>query len=126
LKNNPEYFEARPIITDKRYMIWAGNSRYKAAMKLELKKVPVHVIDLLEEKMREILVRDNISNGSWDTSILIDWDLNELADFGLDFTKSFDENNMAEPGEQSEARNGKKVKQKKVVTCPHCNQDFQL
>jgi ParB-like chromosome segregation protein Spo0J len=123
LKNNKEYFEARPIICDKNYIVWAGNSRYKAALKLDFKKVPVHIIDLPEAKMREIVVRDNVNNGSWDTALLIDWDLDTLADFGLDFSKSFDENNLTD---ESQEPKGKKIKQKKVVTCPHCNKDFEL
>jgi hypothetical protein len=73
--------------------------------------------------MREIVVRDNVNNGSWDTALLIDWDLDTLADFGLDFSKSFDENNLTD---ESQEPKGKKIKQKKVVTCPHCNKDFEL
>lgn len=88
IKNNAEYFEARPIICDKNLTIWAGNSRFKAAQKLGLKKVPVHIIDLPEEKMREIMIRDNVNNGEWDTSLLADWDFGDLENFGLEINWS--------------------------------------
>jgi ParB-like chromosome segregation protein Spo0J len=121
----PEFFEARPIICDKNYLIWAGNSRFKAAQKLGMKQVPVQVIDLPEDQMREIMVKDNLHWGNWDANMLLDWDIKELTDFGLEFTKSFDENNLTEESEEPGAGK-KKPKAKKIITCPHCNQDFEL
>ena len=126
IEKNPEYFEARPIICNKEFLIYAGNSRYKAAKKLELKKVPVFVMDLPKEKMEEIMFRDNVNNGEWDTSLLVDWNIETLIDFGLDFTDSVMKSFTDAPGEEENksSKNSKKVK--KVVTCPHCNKDFEL
>jgi ParB-like chromosome segregation protein Spo0J len=129
LKENPEYFEARPIICDKQYTVWAGHSRLKAAKYLDMKEVPVHIIDLPEEKMKEIMIRDNVNNGDWDTNIIADyWDneLDLLADFGLEFkniTWSEDDTN----GEQAETgKKSNKAKAKKTIECPHCKNEIEI
>jgi len=132
LKNNPEYFEARPIICNADYVIYAGHGRYKAAKKLGLEKVPVHVMDLPEEKMREIMIRDNVSNGEWDVNILAnDWNLDLLTDFGIEFKNNFnkidddDENNNNIENDTLNKK-GKKAKTKKIITCPHCNKEVEI
>ena len=128
IKNNPEYFEARPIICDSNYIIWAGNSRYKAAKKLGLKKVPVHVMDLPEDKMREIMIRDNVNNGTWNEAILADdWNIDSLVNFGLEFS-SFSNNKNEETSDESEITESKKKKNKtrKIITCPYCNKDIEI
>lgn len=123
--SNPEYFEARPIICDAKMVIWAGNSRYKAAKKLGLAKVPVQIIDLPEEKMKEIMIRDNVNNGEWDTNILADeWDINALVDFGLEFKGAWGEEQIM--GESEPEPKSKKTKAKKVVTCPHCGKEIEV
>ena len=129
LKNNPEYFEARPIICDKKHVIYAGHQRYKAAKKLGLKDVPVHVMDLPEEKMREIMIRDNVNNGEWDLNILADdWNANLLTDFGIEFKNNFgfDKEDNAENEVETENKKGKKVRAKKILTCPHCNKEYEI
>jgi site-specific DNA-methyltransferase (adenine-specific) len=130
LKNNPEYFEARPIICNSEYVIYAGHGRYKAAKKLGLQKVPVHVMNLPEEKMREIMIRDNVSNGEWDTMILAeDWNMDLLIDYGIEFKSNFkseDNENNEDNGNQIEGKKGKKAKAKKIITCPHCNKDYEI
>jgi ParB-like chromosome segregation protein Spo0J len=123
LEKNKEYFEARPIITNKHMVIYAGNSRYKAAKELGYKQVPVHVMDLPETKMQEIMIRDNINNGQWDESIIAEYDFKFLEDCGMQIQGL--DYNEDEP-EQQEKSDKKKNKLKKVVTCPHCAQDFEL
>ncbi|MCL1937609.1 MAG: ParB N-terminal domain-containing protein [Candidatus Azobacteroides sp.] len=128
IKNNPEYFEARPIICDSNYTIYAGNSRYKAAKKLGLEKVPVHVMDLPEEKMREIMIRDNVNNGAWNEAILADdWNMDSLVNFGLEFN-SFSSNKNEETSESEvmESKTKKKNKARKIITCPYCNKDIEI
>lgn len=94
VKNNKEYFEARPLILSNRtgeLVIIAGNQRYEASKHLKLKEVPTHLIEgLTEEKEREIVIRDNVNNGDWDHDILsASFDVEELAQWGvnLDFMK---------------------------------------
>lgn len=74
LKDNPDYFEARPLIVSNRTgknIIIAGNQRAKAAMKLGLKEVPAVVLEgLTDERENEIMIRDNVNNGEWDFDLL--------------------------------------------------------
>jgi DNA modification methylase len=89
IEANPDYFEARPLILSDRtgeLVIIAGNQRYRAAKELKLKEVPTFLIkDLTEEREKEIIIRDNVSNGQWDWDLLAnDWDVDQLEDWGLD------------------------------------------
>jgi len=89
IKDSPDYFEARPIICSDRtgsLIILAGNQRYEAAKFLKLKEVPVYVMTgLTEVREREIVIRDNVSNGEWDLDILAnEWDMGELISWGID------------------------------------------
>ncbi|GAA4338596.1 hypothetical protein GCM10023149_48670 [Mucilaginibacter gynuensis] len=89
IKSNPEYFEARPVILSDRtgkLVAIAGNMRMRAAQHIGLSKVPTVLMSgLTEEKEREIIIRDNVSNGSWDFDILAnEWDKNQLFEWGVD------------------------------------------
>ncbi len=77
VKNNPDYFETRPILCNKQGIIFAGNQRYLAAKQIGMKEVPVCVMDISEERQKEIMLRDNRQNGEWN------WDI--LKDFGEEF-----------------------------------------
>lgn len=88
LKDNPDYFEARPIILSNRtgnLVILAGNQRYEAAKALGMDEVPTFLLEgLTEAREREIIIRDNVSNGDWDMDALAnEWDTQELDDWGL-------------------------------------------
>lgn len=89
IKDNPDYFEARPIILSNRtgeLVILAGNQRYEAAKSLKMDEVPTFLLEgLTEAREREIIIRDNVSNGDWDMDALAnEWDMQELTDWGLD------------------------------------------
>lgn len=89
IKDNPDYFEARPIILSNRtgeLVILAGNQRYEAAKALKMEEVPTFLLEgLTEAREREIIIRDNVSNGDWDMDVLAnEWDTQELTDWGLD------------------------------------------
>jgi ParB-like chromosome segregation protein Spo0J len=89
IKDNPDYFEARPIILSNRtgdLVILAGNQRYEAAKALKMDEVPTFLLEgLTEAREREIIIRDNVSNGDWDMDALAnEWDTQELTDWGLD------------------------------------------
>jgi hypothetical protein len=88
LRDNPEYFEARPIILSNRtglLVIIAGNMRHKAAIHNGQAEVPTILLEgLTEEKEREIIIRDNVNNGSWDYDILAnEWDKDQLIEWGV-------------------------------------------
>ena len=87
--DNQDYFEARPIILSNRtgeLVIIAGNQRYEACRLLGIKKVPTILIpNLTEKREREIIIRDNVNNGTWDIDALANsWDADELKDWGMD------------------------------------------
>lgn len=91
VQNNPELFEAQPIILSNRTgenIIIAGNQRYRAAIEVGLKEVPTILLEgLTEAKEREIIIRTNVPNGKWDFDVLASglWgDVDELADWGVE------------------------------------------
>lgn len=89
IKDNQDYFEARPIICSDRtgkLVILAGNQRYKAAKIAGIEEVPVIILHgLTEEKEREIIIRDNVELGDWDMDILAnEWEVEDLKDWGVD------------------------------------------
>lgn len=63
----------QPIVVDKEGVIIVGDTRFKAALRLALKKVPVHVArDLTEEQIKAYRIMDN------KTSELAEWDEERL------------------------------------------------
>lgn len=90
IQQNPDYFEARPLILSDRtgeLVIIAGNQRYDACIALGLTSVPTVLIsNLTEEREREIIIRDNVNNGQWNMDVLANsWDADELKGWGMDF-----------------------------------------
>lgn len=88
IKDNADYFEARPIILSDRtgeLVILAGNQRYKAAKAIGLKEVPTILLpNLSEEREKEIIIRDNVENGDWDWDALFnEWDTDKLQEWGV-------------------------------------------
>ena len=68
-----EFGFRQPIVIDADGVIIAGHTRYKAAMKLGLAKVPVHVVtDLTPGQVRAYRIADNRSGeiAKWDMEIL--------------------------------------------------------
>lgn len=117
ITDNPEYFEARPLILSNRtgeLVVIAGNQRYKAAEYLGLKEVPTYLMEnLTEDKEREIIIRDNVSNGKWDFDILAnEWDTQELEDWGL----------SGFPFEIEEEQ--KEQEDKQIETCEMCGKSI--
>jgi hypothetical protein len=59
--------------------------RFKACKEAGLKEVPIIIADnLTEEQQREFLIKDNVSGGEWDWSLLNEWDTEQLEDWGLE------------------------------------------
>lgn len=91
INDNPDYFECRPIILSNRtgqLVIIAGNQRYEAAKLLGLEEVPTVLLEgLTENREKEIVIRDNVSNGRWDWDILANenWgSVEELGNWGVE------------------------------------------
>lgn len=88
IKDDPEYFEARPLILSDRtgdLVIIAGNQRFEAAKELGMKEVPTFLLSKLTKKKEErIILKDNINNGEFDWDILAnEWDEDLLEKVGL-------------------------------------------
>jgi hypothetical protein len=84
ITDNADYFEARPILCNKGFVVFAGNMRLMAAKNLGLKEVPVAVMDISEERQKEIMIRDNRSNGMWDFDILANkFEMPDLTKWGF-------------------------------------------
>lgn len=97
VQNNPELFEAQPIILSDRtgeLVIIAGNQRYRAAKEVGLKEVPTVLLSgLTEAKEKEIIIRTNVTNGRWDWDALANgsWDTVDLGNWGVDVSFLEDE-----------------------------------
>lgn len=121
IKDNPDYFEARPLILSDRtgeLVIIAGNQRYEAALFNQLAEAPTFLMKGLDEKReKEIIIRDNINNGQWDWDKLAnEWDQINLNDWGVPFddmnkTVSFQVNKEKEIDENLKTEN----------ECPSCH-----
>lgn len=85
LKEFPEMLDKRPIIVANG-VILGGNMRYKAAVELGFKEVPViDASDWTEEQRQQFIIKDNLSFGNWDWDILAnEWEVNKLEDWGMD------------------------------------------
>ena len=104
IRDNPKYFEARPLILSDRtgeLVIIAGNQRYEAAKSLKLKEVPTFLIEGLDEaKEREIIIRDNISNGEFDFDLLAnEWSDLPLVEWGVDLPEDWLVEEKADPAD---------------------------
>lgn len=109
IKGFEKMMSLRPIIVNKQKVILGGNMRYKALIELGYKSVPkewVKVADeLTDEEQREFIIRDNISQGSWDWPTLeADWDLDQLKEWGLEIFEDMDATPIPTPG-PSEPKN---------------------
>lgn len=114
IKDNADYFEARPLILSNRtgeLVILAGNQRYKASKALGLKEVPTVLLEgLSEEREKEIIIRDNVENGEWNIDMLAnEWNPDDLISWGVELpdiqtTTEIIEDEAPEVNEQEPAK----------------------
>ncbi|MDR0390381.1 MAG: ParB N-terminal domain-containing protein [Planctomycetaceae bacterium] len=86
VKSLREFGFRQPIVVDGDGVIIAGHTRYKAALKLSLQKIPVHVAtDLTPEQVKAYRIADNKTGeiAEWDFDIL-PIELSELRDDGFE------------------------------------------
>jgi ParB-like chromosome segregation protein Spo0J len=85
IKDFPEMLDIRPIVVNADMVILGGNQRFKACKEAGLKEVPIIIADnLTEEQQREFLIKDNVSFGEYDWSLLAEWDSEQLEEWGLE------------------------------------------
>lgn len=113
-----------PIVVDKDMVIVAGHTRYKAAKKLGLTNVPCIIADdLTPEQIKAYRLADNkvAEKAEWDIELL-DEELNELLDLGLDMEEfgfvvslNFDDEVNTEKDKTFNEQ-----EQEKQCQCPQC------
>ena len=89
LRETPELFEARPIIVYPQggeFIILGGNLRFEGCKANKEKDAPCFIVpaDTPIDKLKEIVIKDNGSFGSWDYDNLANyWDELPLTDWGV-------------------------------------------
>ena len=89
LTETPELFEARPLLVyqhEGKYIILGGNLRHEGAKRNKMKEAPAIILPatMPVEKLKEIVIKDNGSFGSWDFDELANnWDDLPLGDWGV-------------------------------------------
>lgn len=127
IEDNPDYFEARPLILSNRTgknVILAGNQRFRAAQALGMKQVPCVLLEGLDsDREKEIVIRDNVSNGAWDFDILANsWDEEKLGEWGVVVGKNFSDIELKDFFEEASPQE----KEPKKVICPKCGEEFEV
>ena len=91
IKENPTYFEARPILLSDRtgeMVIVGGEQRWKAANLLGMEYAPSILFhDLTEEREDYYMLLDNVHAGVWDEQKLQSWDKDQLQGWNVEGVK---------------------------------------
>ena len=81
----PEMLSVRKLVCTPDMVVLGGNMRLRALQSLGVKEVEVEIVDWDEAKQKEFVVKDNLGYGEWDwESLANEWNVQELADWGLD------------------------------------------
>lgn len=96
LIDDPEMLESRPLLVypyKGQNIVIGGNMRLQAAKSLNMESIPCYIFpeETPIDKIRAIVIKDNIGYGEWDWSLIAaDWDLQELSSWGMDLPKEWD------------------------------------
>jgi len=128
-----EFGFRQPIVVDAGGVIVVGHTRYKAALKLGLKTVPVHVAaDLTPAQARAYRLADNrtAETAEWDVELL-PIELGELRDDGFDLKLlGFTDKELAERLKEfdTELDDGQADADEaaETIRCPKCGHEFPL
>ena len=115
IKDLPQMLSIRPIVVNSDMIVLGGNMRLNACKEAGLKEVPIIIADnLTEEQQREFLIKDNVSGGDWDWSIIqSEWDAEQLSEWGLDVWQPNSDVNLDDFFEESD--NQEKDEKFKIV-----------
>jgi len=125
IQDNKDYFETRPILVNKELIIFAGNMRWRAAKEVGMTEVPVSIMDISENRQKELMIRDNRENGEWDFDLLANnFEIDDLLEWG------FDEKDLKiddiDFGNINGNENRETSDRKQNVTCPDCGKMFEV
>ena len=99
--------ELRPMIVNSDSVVLGGNMRLKALKELGYKDVPKAWVksaeSLTDEEQRRFIIADNVGLGEHDWEMLqMEWDIEELADWGLDIPADFTEEDTVLEAEEDD------------------------
>jgi hypothetical protein len=99
LEDDPEMLELREVIAydnNGELIVICGNMRLKALKELGIKEVPTKILpsDTPIEKLKAYTIKDNVSFGDHDWSLLSEWDSEQLEEWGLEVPNSQNENDI--------------------------------
>ena len=127
-----EFGFRQPIVVDGDGVSGVGHTRYKAALKLGLKTVPVHVAaDLTPQQARAYRLADNrtAENAEWDVDLL-PIELGELRDEGFDLKLAgFSDKELAEYLREFDTDlddGDADADAADTVRCPKCGHEFPV
>ena len=122
----------QPIVVDENGVIVVGHTRWKAAKKLGLTTVPVHVArDLTPEQLRAYRLADNktAERAEWDVELL-PIKLGELRDRGVDLKLiGFSDKELAEYLREFDTDldgDAETDEAAETIRCPKCGHEFPL
>ena len=111
IQEDTDFLEDRPLLLvpgpkDGQFIVFAGNLRYTAAKKLNMKTVPavLYYPDTEEDQLtvKRRAMKDNGTFGAWDVDALANqWDDLPLADWGID-VPGFDTADLDKPEETAD------------------------
>lgn len=114
IEDAPEMLDYRTLLVfphEGKFVIIAGNMRYRACKELGYKELPCYVLpeETPAEKLREYAIKDNIGFGADDWDILMnEWDTEELKDWGMEFPETFEDIQEDEEPNDLDAENENK------------------
>lgn len=106
----PKMMSLRPMVVDSEGFILGGNMRYRALQDLGFKEIPDEWVkradELTEEEKQRFIIADNVGFGEWDWDTLgNEWDIDELADWGLEIPGWHEEEAEAQEDDYEEPEN---------------------
>ena len=127
-----EFGFQQPIVLDKEYIIIVGHTRFEAAKKLGIKKVPVQIANLNKNQAKAYRIADNRLNedAKWDNELL-NFEISNLIEnnYGIDsigFESVELENILKNTEEKDLEENFKEIDSELETskTCPKCGFEF--
>ncbi len=102
IKEFPKMMERRPMVIKSNSIVLGGNMRLKALKELGYKEIPDEWVksadELTEDEQRRFIIADNVGFGEHDWDMLAnEWDVEELADWGLDIPIGVDGEDEKDP-----------------------------
>jgi ParB-like nuclease domain len=140
----PEMLKIRPIVVNSDFVVLGGNQRLEAVKKAGMTEIPVFIADDLNDaQQKEFIVKDNVSAGEWDWSVLKSdaWQTENLIEWGIEDLKiepeyepnldpTFDTSEVTRAELEKVANNLKQVmsvnRTFEDVICPNCGEEFSI